>query len=134
MQMLASTVLSVNEEISTYRSQVHSIDFFRATMNGPRHYSIIEDIKYEETFSFMFSEQVDDLLKRVEYVENDWNVLVGAPRRSFQSSCIFLNDFPGQGLKGASQRFLESLRGVIFSSPSKTTQRFERKIIVTDLV
>ena len=64
MQMLASTVLSVNEDIFTYRSQVHS------TVNS---------LKYH-----LFSDQVDDLLKRVEYVENDWNVLVGAPRRSFQ--------------------------------------------------
>ena len=29
----------------------------------------------------LYTKQVEDLLKRLDYVENDWNVLVGAPRR-----------------------------------------------------
>ena len=56
--MLASTVLSINDEIYNYRCQVPSkIEIGRN------------------------AEQVEDLLKRLDNVENDWNVLVGAPRR-----------------------------------------------------
>ena len=62
LQMLASTVLSINEEISTYRCQVHS----------SRVFTLIE---------IYFYFQVEDLLKRLDYVENDWNVLAKAPRR-----------------------------------------------------
>ena len=58
LQMLASTVLSINDEIYNYRCQVPSkIEIGRN------------------------AEQVEDLLKRLDNVENDWNVLVGAPRR-----------------------------------------------------
>ena len=32
-----------------------------------------------------FYSQVEDLLKRLDYVENDWNVLAKAPRRFFVS-------------------------------------------------
>ena len=86
-QMLASTVLSVNEEVSAYRCQVHSINsLFSEQGLRVLNISITKDIKIKGTLRPLFSSQVDDLLKRVEYVENDWNVLVGAPRRSFHSS------------------------------------------------
>ena len=86
LQMLASTVLSINDEIYNYRCQVPS------------------KIEIGRNAGTLYGEQVEDLLKRLDNVENDWNVLVGAPRRWFCSTCMIC---PGPALKGASQRFLE---------------------------
>ena len=63
LQMLASTVLSINDEIYNYRCQVPS------------------KIEIGRNAGTLYAEQVEDLLKRLDNVENDWNVLVGAPRR-----------------------------------------------------
>ena len=48
---------------------------------------IITDVRYLQKIEIgrnagtLYAEQVEDLLKRLDNVENDWNVLVGAPRR-----------------------------------------------------
>ena len=52
---------------------------------------------------FIHLEQVDDLLKRLDYLENDWNVLVGAPRRWDTTILYFFVSGIGIGILTTSQ-------------------------------
>ena len=74
LQVLVSTVLSVSEEVSSSRNQV-----------GLNHHNKLK-LTYSESIDLLFftnndPNQVEDLLRRLENAESDWNVVAdSAPR------------------------------------------------------